>query len=153
MLVDPSGTIPFSDGFFDEAYRQIGEWLEWLIHDTVDSICAYISNDSPGVVKDSLEVNGFSFYKGVPVFSADWIETSAFSFGIIIIGISIHPLRGERDSKSAQILYCALSAINKETANFNPFLCNSKKIKDCKPVHARHSPALAATFRQCSHAV
>lgn len=25
--VDPSGTIPYSEGFFDEDFRRIGEWF------------------------------------------------------------------------------------------------------------------------------
>ena len=33
-----------------------------------------------------MEKNGFTFYKGVPVFTADWLDTAGFSYGFIVLG-------------------------------------------------------------------
>ena len=46
----------------------------------------YVTNDDSNTAKGNLRKDGFTFYKGVPTFSADWLNTSGFSFGIIVIG-------------------------------------------------------------------
>ena len=74
-LRDPAGTIPCDDGFYDETYRQIGEWLGWRLKDAIDSFVTYMTNDSPDVVKSDLESKGVAAYKGSFVFRVDWLDT------------------------------------------------------------------------------
>ena len=33
-----------------------------------------------------MEKDGFTFYKGVPVFTAEWLGSAAFSYGFIVLG-------------------------------------------------------------------
>ena len=37
MLVDPNGKIPFCDGFYDETFRQIGEWIGITYKDSISA--------------------------------------------------------------------------------------------------------------------
>lgn len=81
---DATGDYP--DDYFAQIGQQIGAWLGGVLYDVGVSLHTYITNDSTDEVKDNLEADGFSFYKGVPVLSADWMGTSALSFGIIVMG-------------------------------------------------------------------
>ena len=67
-------------------------FIDWL-KDTWDATChffvdtyEYVTNSDEETARINLDNKGFTFYKGVPVFVADWLETAAFSFGIIAIG-------------------------------------------------------------------
>ena len=53
---------------------------------TYETATDYVNNSDPEVTRDNLSDDGFSFYNGTPVFSADWLGTSAVSFGVIVIG-------------------------------------------------------------------
>lgn len=46
----------------------------------------FVTNESESTANQNLKEYGMAFYKGVPVFAVDAMGTSAFSFGLILIG-------------------------------------------------------------------
>ena len=68
------------------------KFMDWL-NGAWNSVCnffvgayEYVTNTDETVAEENLVNDGFTFYKGVPVFSVDGLGTGGFSFGIIGIG-------------------------------------------------------------------
>ena len=68
------------------------KFIDWLSN-TWNGICdffvgayEYVTNSDEDTAKNNLINDGFTFYKGVPVFSVDWLDLGAFSFGVIVMG-------------------------------------------------------------------
>ena len=68
------------------------KFIDWL-KDTWNSVrdffvesYEYVTNSDERTARHNLIDDGFTFYKGVPVFSADWLGWGAASFGIIVMG-------------------------------------------------------------------
>ena len=73
----------------DPTGEKFTDWLE----ETWNGICGffvdayeYVTTSDEEVARANLINDGFTFYKGTPVFSAEWLEWGAASFGIIVIG-------------------------------------------------------------------
>lgn len=86
---DPCGTCFHRLDFWNDCAKCGGRTFGDKVHAVADW-CAnaynYVTNTDSTTAKNNLSRDGFTFYKGTPVFSADWLGTAAFSFGIIAIG-------------------------------------------------------------------
>jgi hypothetical protein len=79
-LSDPSGNIPFADGFWDESLRSFWEMIGWLLKEDIEN---YDENNTSEA--DVIASHFFSAYKGTFVLKLP-IGTNAASYGILFIG-------------------------------------------------------------------
>jgi RHS repeat-associated protein len=87
--LDPCGTCIHRRDFWNDCDKCGGETIgeKW---DSLKTFCKnaynYVTNSDVETSKSNLEKDGFTFYKGVPVFIADWLDTAGFSYGFIVLG-------------------------------------------------------------------
>jgi RHS repeat-associated protein len=90
-LVDPGGAIPISDGFFEDSYRLIGEWIGKMLRDSLDEDrrtaqkLTYISNGEKNgaqIIDSYLVNNPIVMYEYIEMNRGD--EISGTTIGVVV---------------------------------------------------------------------